>query len=190
MAKVLHASASGYFPACIQTAPTFKSNLVGGTLEQIMELYWRVKAWRLDSVSGTTSTNYAGGASNQRTYTASQQTLGSVNATSETNLVCNPYPFFSATANYLLTYSSGSENLSLGVGLGGNFYKENELYYMAFSFDMSFVTTQVTPYQVGSLTINGLSVPLYGYIDGQPPVSITGNISVSISPTAYWTYSP
>jgi hypothetical protein len=189
MAQVLHASASGYFPACIQTAPTFKSNLVGGTLEQIMELYWRVKAWRLDSVSGSISINYSS-FSTVLTYTASQQTLGSVNATNETNLVCNPYPFFSANANYLLSYSGGSNNLSLGVTLDGNFYKENEIYYMGFYFNMFFVTTQITPYQVGSVTINGLSVPLYGYIDGPPPTSITGNISASISPIAYWTYAP
>jgi hypothetical protein len=189
MAQVLHASASGYFPACIQTAPTSKSNLVGGTLEQIMELYWRVKAWRLDSISG--SIDIDGEIIN---YSASQQTLGSVNAISETNLVCNPYPLISATANYLL---NGSDNLSLDVSLGGNFYKENEIYYMELYFNMLFVTTQITTYvpfessggQVGSLTINGLSVPLYGTVDG-PARPITGNLSASISPIAYWTYAP
>ena len=180
MPKVLHASYSGYFPACIQTAPESKSNLVGGTLEQIMELYWRVRAWRLDSVSG--SIDIDGEILN---YSASQQTLGAVSATTETDLVCNSS--FTATANYLLTYSSGSDNRSLDVGLGGNFYKENELYYMRFSFNMLFVTNSATPYQVGSLTINGLSVPLYGYVDG-PARPITGNLTASISPTEYWSY--
>jgi hypothetical protein len=186
MAKVLHASYSGYFPACIQTAPESKGNLVGGTLEQIMELYWRVKAWRLDSISGSQSFFYSGGDITTATYTATQQSLGSVDATNETNLVCNPYPLISATANYLIN----SFNQSLGMSLGGNFFKENETYYMEFYFNMLYVTTQETPYQVGSVTINGLSVPLYGYIDGEPPINITGNISVSISPTAYWTYAP
>ena len=130
MPKVLHARYSGYFPACIQVAPTSKQNLVGGTLEQIMELYWRVKTWRLDSVSGTTSTNYAGGASNQRTYTASQQTLGSVNATSETNLVCNPYPFFSATANYL----GASVQTSMAGTVTGSADNSAAAFLKAFSF--------------------------------------------------------
>jgi hypothetical protein len=193
MAKVLHASGSGYFPYCIQTAPADKSNLVGGTLEQIMELYWRVKAWRLDFVSGSVNFFYSSGDVFTLTYTASQQTLGSVNATSETNLVCNPSPLISATANYLL----GGDNNSLQVMLNGfpgsggsSFSKENEIYYMYFYFYMIYVSTQVTEYQVGSVTINGLSVPLYGYIDGQPPTNITGNISASISPIAYWTYAP
>jgi hypothetical protein len=195
MAKVLHASYSGYFPACIQTAPEDKSNLVGGTLEQIMELYWRVKAWRLDSVSGSVNFDYGEGGVDTFTYTASEQTLGSVNAISETNLVCNPRPLISATANYLFSYSGGSDNRSLQVRLntfpsssGGNFYKENEIYYMEFYFDMIYVGNQSTPYQVGSVTINGLSVPLYASIDGPPPTNITGNISASISPIAYWTY--
>jgi len=153
-----------------------------------MELYWRVKAWRLDSVSGSVNFFYSGGDVFTGTYTASQQTLGSVNATSETNLVCSPSPLISATANY----SVFGENLTLGVTLQGlgNFYKENEIYYMDFGFNMIYVSTQVTEYQVGSVTINGLSVPLYGSIDGQPPTNITGNISASISPTAYWTYAP
>jgi len=197
MAQVLHASASGYFPTCIQTAPADKSNLVGGTLEQIMELYWRVKAWRLDSVSGGVNFDYGESGVTTFTYTASQQTLGSVNATNETNLVCNPSPLISATANYLFSYSGGSDNRSLEVmlngfpgGGGSRFSKENEIYYMSFFFFMIYVSTQVTQYQVGSVTINGLSVPLYGSIDGPPPTNITGNISASISPIAYWTYAP
>lgn len=189
MGKVLHASASGYFPACIQTATADKSNLVGGTLEQIMELYWGVKAWRLDSVSG--SINIDGEIVN---YSASQQSLGYVDPATEENLVCDPFPFFSATANYLLNASNYLLSVSLN-GFNFNFLKENETYYMRFSFDMLFVTTQVTAYvpgvssggQVGFVTINGLSVPLYGYVDGQPR-PITGNISALISATEYWSY--
>ena len=189
MGKVLHASKSGYFPACIQTAPTDKSNLVGGTLEQIMELYWKVKSWRLDSVSGSENFDYGEGGVITFTYTASQQSLGSVNATNETDLVCNKYSLFSASPTYSVFYSDGgSDTGSLDVSLGGNFFKQNESYYMEFYFNMLFVTTTITEYQIGSLAINGLSVPLYGYIDGAPPENITGNISVSISPAEYWPY--
>ena len=187
MGKVLHASGSGYFPSCIQTAPDTKSNLVGGTLEEIMELYWRVKSWRLDYVSGSENF-YFGSSVETLTYTASQQALGSVVATSEESLVCNPYTLLSANAEYLLTFSGGSSSLSLGILLNSYFLKENETYYMEFLFDMLFVTTQETGYEVGSLTINGLSVPLYGYIDGNQPDNIDGNISVSISATEYWSY--
>jgi len=187
MGEVLHASASGYFPACIQSAPTFKSDLVGGSLEEIMELYWRVKAWRLDSVSGSVNFDYGGGDVTTISYSASQQSLGYVDPATEENLVCDPFPFFSATANYLLNGSNYLLSVSLN-GFNFNFLKENETYYMRFGFDMLFVTTQVTPYQVGSVTINGLSVPLYGYIDGAPPDNITGNISASISATEYWSY--
>ena len=188
MAKVLHASASGYFPACIQTAPTSKSNLVGGTLEQIMDLYWRVKAWRLDSVSG--SIDIDGEILN---YSASQQTLGAVSATTETDLVCNSS--FTANAIYTLSGGFGSQTGQLDIALGGSYFNENTAYYSYFSFEMFFVTAQETVYvpfvssggQVGSVTINGLSVPLYGYVDG-PARPITGNLTASISPIAYWTY--
>ena len=181
MAKVLHASYSGYFPACIQVAPTSKQNLVGGTLEQIMELYWRVKTWRLDSVSG--SIDIDGEILN---YSASAQTLGSVSATTEADLVCNLN--FAGNANYTLSGDFGSQTSQLDTTLGGSFYfDQNTTYYMAFGFDMLFVTTQAFEYQVGSVTINGLSVPLYGYVDG-PPRPISGNISASISATEYWPY--
>ena len=192
MAKVLHASYSGYFPDCIQTAPESKSNLVGGTLEQIMELYWRVRAWRLDSVSG--SIDIDGEILN---YFASAQTLGSVSATTEADLVCNLS--FSGNASYTLSGSFGSQTSQLDTTLGGGsfYFDQNTSYYMAFGFDMLFVTTQETAYvplvssggQVGSITINGLSVPLYGYVDG-PARPITGNLTASISPIAYWTYGP
>ena len=186
MPKVLHASYSGYFPNCIETAPENKNQLIAGTLEETMELYWRVKTWRLDFVSGSVTFDYGEGVSETLTYTASQQTLGSVNAINETYLVCGIYPVVSGTANYSI--NSGF-NQSLIFRLGEGFVKAlNEIYYMPFVFDMGFVTTQQYEYQVGSVTINGLSVPLYGQIDGPPPDSITGNISASISATEYWSY--
>jgi hypothetical protein len=83
MGKVLHASASGYFPACIVAAEADKSNLVGGTLKQIMELYWRVKAWGLDSVSGSVNFDYGDGDVTTYTYSASQQSLGYIDPATE-----------------------------------------------------------------------------------------------------------
>jgi len=176
MGKVLHASYSGYFPACIQTAPASKGNLVSGTLEQIMELYWRVKAWRLDFVSGSIDID-----GEIIDYSASQQALGAVSATTEADLVCNPA--FGATA----TYTLNGQSRKLIIGLGGSYFIENTTYYLYFLFDMLFVTTQVTEYEVGFVTIKGFSVPLYGYVDG-PPRPITGNITASISPIEYWSY--
>jgi hypothetical protein len=188
MAKVLHASYSGYFPACIETAPTNKSNLVGGTLEQIMELYWKVKSWKLDYISGSETFNYDED-SFTYTYMGSEQSLGSVYAINETQLVCNPYRNFVGRGEYTAFYPSGdSDTLYIGVGLNGNFYKENKKYYMEFYFDSAFWSTTDTGYPVGSLTVNGLLVPLYGDIDGIPPQSITGNMSASISPSEYWPY--
>jgi hypothetical protein len=190
MGKVLSAEGSGYFPSCIQTAPESKSNLVGGTLEQIMQLYWRVKSWKLESISGSL-TFFDPNGDFTLNYSASQQSLGSVDPATEENLVCDPFPFFSAQPLYTLSSPSGSETYSLDIVMNGltyNFLRDNETYYMAFYFDMAFVTTQETAYQVGSVEINGLSVPLYGYRDGQPPTNITGNIFALISPAEYWSY--
>jgi hypothetical protein len=46
MGKVLHASASGYFPRCIESGGGYWS------LEKAMDIYWRVKTWSV-SASGT-----------------------------------------------------------------------------------------------------------------------------------------
>ena len=144
-------------------------------------------------MSGTEIIDFGENGVETITYTASSQSLGSVPATNETDLVCNPYDLLpdSADAEVQVTYTSGATDiLYIGISLlSGQFYKENETYYMGFSFDLPFVTTVITQYPIGSITINGLSVPLYGYFDGNPPSNITGNISASISPIEYWAYA-
>jgi hypothetical protein len=70
MAKVLHASASGYFPSCL----TEDAGLATQSLADAMTIYWRVKSWTITITSAEFPIS-------PRTFTQT--------ATDETYLVCD-----------------------------------------------------------------------------------------------------
>lgn len=83
MAKLVHASYSGYFPYCIlpyQESEAF-SSVSRVSLADAMSLFWRVKKMR---ISGTYTTPPPS------EETRSWEMIAESAATTESNLVCNP----------------------------------------------------------------------------------------------------
>lgn len=177
MAQVLHASASGYFPSCLQVS----DELAIFTLEEAMEIYWKVKAW---TITGTYVNRLGESSPFSQTFTS---TLAD-----ETRLVClprnySPYfetdftpqtddTFFSRSSNF---YINSSESL-YGVDISFQFTPPGE-----FSNSIGTIVDDPSS-EVGSLSILGKSIPFYARAsdDDEFPTSANG----SMTPSAYWTY--
>ena len=86
MAKVLHASYSGYFPYCIlpYQESSFFPFVSRVSLTQAMSLFWRVKKMR---ISGTYIAPYVGAPNEE---TRDWEMIAESAAITEANLVCNP----------------------------------------------------------------------------------------------------
>ena len=177
MAQVLHASYSGYFPSCLQVS----DGVAIFTLEEAMEIYWKVKAW---TITGTYVNRLNESSPFSQTFTS---TLAD-----ETRLVCLPrnyFPyfetdftpqtddtFFQRSSNF---YINSSETL-YGVDISFQFIPSGE-------FADSIGTSIANPSsEVGSLGILGKSIPFYAEAgDGDEfPTSANG----TMTPSAYWTY--
>jgi len=177
MAKVLHASYSGYFPSCLQVSNEFAVF----TLEEAMEIYWKVKAW---TIAGTYTNQFGESSSFSQTFTS---TLAD-----ESRLVCLPrdyFPFFETdftpqtddtffrrSSNF---YISSSESL-YGVDI-------------AFQFIPSGADRLIGTFgiddpsgNVGALNVLGKSIQFFAEAnDGdESPTSANG----SMTPIEYWTY--
>jgi hypothetical protein len=141
MGKVLHASASGYFPFCIEEAPepTEEGSVVGSgtthplgmSLENAMKLYWRIKKIKLT------------------TPRASATALAESTKQSEKFLVCTPNPI-AGTASYFTTEIFRFTDISVFFQTPF-IYKYNDLYYPNFS--LSFIDQEIDP--VGPTITNG-----------------------------------
>ena len=95
MAKVLHASYSGYFPYCIfpYQESVFFPFVSRVSLTQAMSLFWRVKKMR---ISGTYIAPYVGAPNEE---TRDWEMIAESSATDESNLVCNPGILITSTSN-------------------------------------------------------------------------------------------
>jgi len=171
MAKVLHASYSGYFPSCLLELP----DLATQSLEDAMEIYWKVKSWTI-AISGDAPVS-------ARTFTQTAQ--------NETYLVCNTFGVEGSFSpddednTFLLNgpfVDSNSNPTLYGVEpyffLRGVIGESGSVRYTS-AFE------QGETKEVGSFTFFGQSYPLYRVTeeDDIPPASGT------IEPASYWTYT-
>jgi hypothetical protein len=167
MAKVLHASYSGYFPTCLIELP----ELATQSLEDAMTIYWRVKSWTI-TITGELPIT--------RTFTST--------APDETYLVCNTFGdkgafspnneeegFFFLNGPYVNSYSNPT---LYGVEPVFTVIERTEFSSYGYS------NANPTDTQVGSYTFFGQSYPLYRTTQETdvPPASGT------IEPASYWTY--
>jgi len=177
MAKVLHASYSGYFPSCLQVSDEFAIF----TLEEAMEIYWRVKAW---TISGT-YINYIGESSSFfQTFTS---TLAD-----ESRLVCLPRdysPFFETDFTPQADDTFFQRSSQFYINSSESLYGVD----IAFQFIPSGANRGIgtsginePSTDVGVLSVLGKSIPFYAEArDGdEVPTSANG----TMTPSAYWTY--
>jgi hypothetical protein len=180
MAKVLHASASGYFPSCLEV----NDELAIFTLEEAMEIYWKVKAW---TITGTYINNLGESSPFSQTFTS---TLAD-----ETKLVCRARNFFPYFENDFTPFTDE------------NFFQRPQFFYKNSSgnlYGLDIVFQFLPPGQgfgqrligtsnnfdyspiIGSLSVLGKSIPFYAEIgdDAESPPSANG----TMTPSEYWTY--
>jgi len=188
MGKVLHASYSGYFPSCI-TEATREKGIVEGSIEDLMYIYWRVKTWELENITGVFNTSPF-----NWQFDSSNIDLGSTTANTEERLVCgknfvsNNYVFFKVlTGDPVEPEAAGDFSIFFSPIVTKK--QNEEVYQMTFIQDF-FVTgsnrfsnnnTAVLP-QCGTIVIKpiGVTVPIYG--------GAGGNLSIEISPVEWWSY--
>lgn len=162
MAKVLHASASGYFPGCLVES----ANDANQSLVDAMAIYWKVKSWTItisgdDPISATTFTR---------------------TEADETYLVCNNNEFLPSDEDNFFSLSSAfyvnsySDPTLYGVQAGFYLKRGSLIYNSQGGEEFSQL--------VGTFSFFGNSYPLYRDIDEGDPPSASG----TIVPDTYWPY--
>ena len=191
MGKVLHASYSGYFPSCIREE-TRERGIVEGSIENLMYIYWRVKTWKLESITGI-FINQPDGFDWQ--FNSGNIELGSIRADTEEQLVCGKN-FSPGSKVVFFTILTGEPEGSSAAGQFNVRYspivtkKENEEVYQM-TFIQEFLVTDNVRFsnnqgqlgvQCGTMVINPIqvTVPIYG--------GNGGDLLIKISPVEWWSY--
>jgi len=166
MAKVLHASASGYFPECLTEIPALATQ----SLADAMTIYWRVKSWTITITSAEFPIS-------PRTFTRT--------APDETYLVCDQ------TTGAGTGFSPDDENgFFLVDGFYVNSYANPTLYGVVPEFLIRDDNVEYSSFEdefsvlVGSFTFFGQSYPLYRPSDEGDDRPASGVIVDS----SYWPY--
>jgi hypothetical protein len=193
MGKVLSAQGSGYFPSCLQEMPESTLGIVTASLSNIMKLYWRVKSWKIDSITGSFKPNAEYDAESF-SYNVIEKDLTQVSEiTQENQYVCNPVysAFVIIDYNYVLNGIPYPATSPFNFAYGDDFYYGYGIALgIGFQYNVnnSWGSSERSG-QIGTFNINpfGISVPLYSYNDGPPRVP-SGNVVVNMSPREYWSY--
>lgn len=166
MAKVLHASASGYFPSCLIE----DASLATQSLEDAMSIYWRVKSWTI-TISGAFPIS-------ARTFTQT--------APNESYLVCDN------SGGGGDAFSPSDENNTFFLnGFYVNSYANPTLYGVVPVFSIKSDAVEYNSIGgdefdvlVGAFSFFGQSYPLYRRSDEGDDTPASGVIVDS----SYWTY--
>ena len=193
MGKVLHASASGYFPFCIVSGSKlnpseypFQTNL-----QNAMALFWKVKTWRVQGYITDTIV--------QPFYVKNDTSI--FTPSDETQLVCavgitiNTFEEvsgeFEATSIGFFNYDVSGN----GVGFDGNSYVPKFVFqgtYTTATFSRQGRSDTNPGSDSGNLTISGFAtIPLYRQPDlspEDPQAPFYENGSWTITPEEYWSY--
>ena len=179
MAKVLHASASGYFPSCL---PTFSSGYPSFPLDTAMEIYWKVRSWQ---VTGS----YTYGPYNVPISQTFTSTLDD-----ETGLVC------------LASYSSSDFTPDQEVAnTGRTFFQRPHIfaiiggqYSVLIDFCIAFQDPAFPDSRsVGTIFAGEGKGSTFSFFGKSLPCSIetkdgdefVNSAEISITPASYWTYA-
>jgi hypothetical protein len=208
MAKVLHASASGYFPFCLTKGIPPSTGIdtdypISLSLTKYMSWWWKVKTW---NVTGSSSGNESwadGGYNNWTTTSLVQDTYWTSSISSEENLVCQTdYRFlqfgftaFASRSDGDITFTNTSEIYFLSEG-----YIDGTTIYPRIFINGWYNTTQSLYPNVAAaldpastLTIDGVIIPCHIYWNPNEHAnswSWTGSQNFIINPSEYWPYQP
>ena len=174
MAKVLHASYSGYFPYCIfpYQESVFFPFVSRVSLTQAMSLFWRVKKMRISGTYQTPPPNEE---------TRSWEMIAESAAATEANLVCNPGFVITSSLNIL------DQPIPPSFGFDGEVESFGEDFVVRFSVGGFFVGTQsdgfryANPAQSGGKTLS---------IEGTTLTGEDAGTGTQLEVLEYWQYNP
>jgi hypothetical protein len=174
MAKVVHASYSGYFPYCLlpYQESTFFPIVSRVSLENAMSLFWRVKKMRISGTYQTPPPNEE---------TRSWEMIAESAAITESNLVCNPGILITSTSNI-------SDSPSPPVfGFTDYVQSSGDLFVAPFAIAGFFADTQeagfsyTNPAQSGAKTLS---------IEGTTLTGEDAGTGTQLEVLEYWQYNP
>lgn len=216
MAKVLHASKSGYFPFCLTNGvppQTGKGTLypISLPLTQYMSWWWKVKTWKLtgNSAAIETATPPDGDplVNNWTTTGLIQDDNWTLSVESEKNLVCQGVRVIKSNADNGVGYNGYSTGTSPQAFTNTwtitfethAYLDESTIYprmYVQGWFDTYSpgdpkVQAQLDP--VSSFRIDGILIPTYinwfPQWAGYSNWSVSGTQSFDLTPETYWAYA-
>ena len=217
MAKVLHASYSGYFPFCLTkgTPPQTGRGTdypISLSLTKYMSWWWKVKTWKLTGSSACSETADSGNLVNNWTTTSLVQDDSYTSSiASEQNLVCQSVRIIKRASETQQEgvgfngFSTGTDDTGAFTNLwiitfqdhayldGTTIYPRMSVsgWYDSLSAGDSKVQTQLDP--LSTFRIDGVTIPTY--INWFPnwttysDWSVTGSQSFDLNPDEYWEYS-
>lgn len=192
MGKILHASGSGYFPSCIQTASNSP-----WTLEEAMETYWRVRTWKFEA-SGLT------GAVEDPPPTQPFSTLinltsgdGGTPYTTEEQLVCSNYFSYYDPINdeySQIGFGNPGKSGSLYTsGIAGSLRDDTEGPFGGFTgyqfrvYPEYPVPTEPSYYDA-VFSILGKTIPMIVFQIGEVGDVSFADVTATLTPTLWWSY--
>jgi hypothetical protein len=205
MGKVLHASYSGYFPACIeQSEPPAREYTISGSLEDVMSFYWRVKKFNVTfSGSGVgpspffTEVEMRGAFDLETTYY--KESL--LSQASESDLVCNLRRAFRGSGGELLLNGQFFSELSSQIDHSPKYYKNSNIKTRCIIFGgigVSYFIRNLPPgkedisgidyVQVGSYDINFFGGSISGILTAGSFAIASGSLKMVFNATEYWSY--
>lgn len=201
MAKVLHASESGYFPFCVPDGTIDSGSFIAVSLEDAMSIFWKVKIMSFSAYAPES----LGKGFEESLNSKIQRSLSSYELDpipDERNLVCHPLFYWGYEAfdqdsdpepDFLFAGYAGTGDIFKWddmVQSGGSFYIPIDLYVGFGDNDNQTYTLNYPPYDEEyedstTITIFGHSVQANYYTaqGGLAPIQI------SITPLEYWPYA-
>jgi hypothetical protein len=178
MGKVLHASGSGYFPACIAEG---EPEDCPWTLENAMNTYWRVRTWTFSASGILGEDDYNFPFSSTIPNMTSRDIETGLPHTLEEGLVCGNF-FEAAGGDEEKTIVFGQPQTSGGLynsGLFGGIEDD--------SIPMEFVFFATSPLaQNFSISIFGINIPII--MNPLAPNTEVISGSATLTPTEWWSY--
>ena len=179
MAKVLHASYSGYFPYCIlpYQVSVFFPFVSRVSLAQAMSLFWRVKKMR---IWGTYIAPYVGAPNEE---TRDWEMIAESAAITEANLVCNPGTLITSSFNIV----DQPFPPVFGFSFGDYVQSSGDLFVAPFEISGFFADTQGAGFSYKNPAQSG---PKTLTIEGTTLTGEDAGIGTQLEVMEYWEYNP
>jgi len=187
MGKVLHASKSGYFPACILEG---EPENCPWTLEKAMQTYWRVRTWDF-AVNGL----YGEGGEGGGPLDPFNVTINNITSGGglEEQLVCSNSFSFGSTEDDLyasIEFSNPEKNKNLYTsGIYGNLH---EYVDTGLNFEFRVYPTYPPPEpginNSGTISVLEATLPLRVFFIDPETTFTFEDVVATLTPTLWWSY--